>query len=120
MMVKVNKYHKLNDTIRKLEQSVNNFEQSVNNLESVLNKFNFEHSLDFATVYEHCDPHKLLEIDADSTNQQVKKAFRKMVLKHHPDKNPERGKGDELKKIIQAYREISKKQSGEPWKMGET
>ena len=43
-----------------------------------------------------------------------------MVLKYHPDKNPELGKGDELKKIIQAYREISKKQSGEPWKMGET
>ena len=32
MMVKVNKYHKLNDTIRKLEQSVNN-------LESVWNDF---------------------------------------------------------------------------------
>ncbi|NWJ30146.1 DnaJ domain-containing protein [Marine Group I thaumarchaeote] len=112
MMVKANKYHKLNDIIRKLEQSVNN-------LESVLNKFNFEHNLDFATVYEHCDPHKLLEIDADSTNQQVKKAFRKMVLKHHPDKNPERGKGDELKKIIQSYREIRKKQSGESWNRGE-
>jgi uncharacterized protein YdcH (DUF465 family) len=32
MMVKANKYHKLNDTIRKLEQSVNN-------LESVWNDF---------------------------------------------------------------------------------
>ena len=58
--------------------------------------------------------YKILEIDKNATNNEVKKAYRKMVKKHHPDKlrhlGEEHLKGAEEKfrKIQQAYEQIQK------------
>lgn len=35
------------------------------------------------------DPYEILEIERGATEQEIKKAHRKLVLKWHPDKNPE-------------------------------
>lgn len=35
------------------------------------------------------DPYEILEIDASANEQQIRKAFKKMSLKLHPDKNPD-------------------------------
>lgn len=47
------------------------------------------------------DYYKILGIQSNSTNSDIKKAYRKLSLKHHPDKNG----GDEVlfKKINEAY-----------------
>lgn len=34
------------------------------------------------------DFYKILEIPRSSTEKEIKRAFKKMSLKHHPDKNP--------------------------------
>ena len=57
---------------------------------------------------------KILEIDSNATNEQIKKAYRKMAIKYHPDKL--QGVSDDIKKLAQekflkvkeAYEEIMK------------
>lgn len=60
------------------------------------------------------DAYKVLEIDPSATDDEVKKAYRKLALKHHPDKVA--SLGDEVKKaaeekfkaITEAYDRIRK------------
>lgn len=100
MSIKANKYQKLNDTIRKLGHAVNNFENIVNKMSEA----NFENQ-------EEYTPYQLLGINENSTIHEVKTAFRMLVLKYHPDKNSLHGNNAKMKKIINAYREVSRKQS---------
>ena len=49
--------------------------------------------------------YEVLEIDSSSTQQQIKKAYRTLSLKYHPDRNPNCGKKCDLmtSKINRAY-----------------
>jgi len=47
------------------------------------------------------DPYKILEIDKNSTKDDIKKSYRKLSLKYHPDKN--NGDDEMFKKINEAY-----------------
>lgn len=61
--------------------------------------------------------YKVLEIDAEATDAEVKKAFRKMALKYHPDKlgdlgpEVEQAAREKFTKVQEAY-EAVKKQRG--------
>ena len=35
------------------------------------------------------DPYEILEIDATATEQEIRKAYRRISLRLHPDKNPD-------------------------------
>ena len=58
--------------------------------------------------------YKILEIEKTATNDEVKKAYRKMVKKHHPDKvrhlgeEYQKGAEDKFRNIQKAYEQIQK------------
>lgn len=50
------------------------------------------------------DYYEILEISRDASDVEIKKAYRKMALKHHPDKNPDDAKAEEkFKEAAEAY-----------------
>jgi len=53
------------------------------------------------------DYYKILGISRDAKEQEIKKAFRKLARKYHPDRNKEPGAEEEFKKINEAYQILS-------------
>ena len=61
--------------------------------------------------------YKILEIDRAATDDEVKKAFRKMAMKYHPDKVSHLGEDykkaadEKFKKVNEAYEKIKKERN---------
>ncbi len=50
------------------------------------------------------DYYKILEVPGSATGQEIKKAFRRLALKYHPDHHPDNPKSEEkFKEITEAY-----------------
>lgn len=68
-------------------------------------------------VPETDSSYKILEIDRTATDEEVKKAFRKMAMKYHPDKVSHLGEdygksaAEKFKKVNEAYDKIKKERN---------
>ena len=52
--------------------------------------------------------YNILEIDEDASQNEIKKAYRKLAVKYHPDKNQgDTNAGENFKKIAEAYEILS-------------
>jgi len=57
---------------------------------------------------------KILEVDTNATDEEVKKAYRKMAMKYHPDKVSYLGEDfkkvahEKFQKVNEAYEQIKK------------
>jgi len=57
------------------------------------------------------DYYKVLGVNKNATDTEIKKAYRKLALKWHPDKNDDKKKATEMfKKIGEAYECLSNKE----------
>lgn len=53
------------------------------------------------------DYYKILGINKEATDDEIKKAYRKLALKYHPDKNRSAGAEEKFKEIAEAYEVLS-------------
>lgn len=53
------------------------------------------------------DYYDVLGVPCDADNAAIKRAFRKLALKYHPDRNKEAGAADRFKEIAEAYAVLS-------------
>ena len=53
------------------------------------------------------DYYKILGVDKNSDKKEIKKAYRKLALKYHPDKNPSKSAEEKFKDISEAYAVLS-------------
>jgi len=53
------------------------------------------------------DYYEVLGVSKDSTKEEIKKAYKKLAMKYHPDRNKENGAEDKFKKISEAYAVLS-------------
>ncbi|BCD60093.1 MULTISPECIES: molecular chaperone DnaJ [unclassified Nitratiruptor] len=54
------------------------------------------------------DYYELLEVDRNASFEEIKKAYRKLALKYHPDRNPDNKEAEEKFKLInEAYQVLS-------------
>ncbi|WP_299547638.1 molecular chaperone DnaJ [uncultured Helicobacter sp.] len=60
---------------------------------------------------EEFDYYEILEVERTASGDEVKKAYRKMALKYHPDRNPDDKNAEEMfKKVNEAYQVLSDKE----------
>lgn len=65
------------------------------------------------------DYYKILGVDKTATDTEIKKAYRKMAMLHHPDKNPDNASAAEkFKDVGEAYETLSDSQKREMYDSG--
>lgn len=55
------------------------------------------------------DYYKILGIQKEANDDEIKKAYRKLALKYHPDKNKAPGAEERFKEVAEAYEVLSDK-----------
>lgn len=55
------------------------------------------------------DYYRVLGITKAATDEEIKKSYRKLALRYHPDKNKAAGAEDKFKEIAEAYEVLSDK-----------
>ena len=65
------------------------------------------------------DYYEILGVSKDADSNEIKKAYRKMALKYHPDKNPDdKDAEDKFKEAAEAYEVLNNQEGLAHWQEG--
>jgi len=78
-----------------------------NNAQPTAPKYTKEQLADVKKMLGIKDCYEVLSIAKTATDDEIKKAYRKLALKYHPDKNRAPGSDEAFKKLAQAYDTLS-------------
>jgi DnaJ like chaperone protein len=101
------------------DSNVNQLEQSV--IEKIAEYLRISDS-DFVSIRNMFIPetdsaYKILEIERSASDEEVKKAYRRMAMKYHPDKvsylgeDYKKSAGEKFRKVQEAYEKIKKERN---------
>ncbi len=55
---------------------------------------------------EEFDYYEILEVNRTASGEEIKKAYRKMALKYHPDRNPDNENAEEMFKKVKDRKSV--------------
>ena len=58
------------------------------------------------------DYHKILNVDKNASDDDIKKAYKKLALQYHPDKNSSQEAKKNFQEILEAYDQLLRKDRG--------
>ena len=84
-----------------------NYTNNTNNTQNQKKSTNSNEDIECENVIKEKDFYKILNIDKSAAPEVIKKAYKKMAIKLHPDKNHSSKAEEAFKKISQAYQILS-------------
>ena len=64
------------------------------------------------------DPYEVLGVSRDATDEEIKKAYRKLAKQYHPDVNPGNKQAEEKMKEVNAAYDAIKNGTADNWQTG--
>ena len=63
--------------------------------------------------------YKILGVNDDASEDDIKRAYKKLAMQYHPDKNKDEGAEEQFKKIAEAYQILSNSDTRRRYDLGE-